>query len=124
VYAAFSVSTVNAFFEAGGRFTEHQSESGVTSEMTAASGDADVITSFSKAGGIFTDRKNKDGWTSQMLASNLSEWSALEIAREMKRPVSDALRADLKKQYAARDVAAAKAYQEALVRQGGLRHVP
>jgi hypothetical protein len=81
------------------------------------------ITAFSVAGGVLTDRKDNDGWTSQMLATNMAGYMAQGIAKEQKVPLTDALRAELKKQYPNRDAAAAEAYQEAILRQGGLRHI-
>ena len=114
---------VKAFIDAGGHFTDHQSASGWSSEKMAARGGPEQITAFSLAGGVFTDRKDNDGWTSRMLATNMAEYMAQGTAKQQKMIVTDALRAATKKQYANRDTAAAKAYQEAILRQGGLRHI-
>jgi ankyrin repeat protein len=114
---------IKAFIDAGGHFTDHQSASGWSSEKMAARGGAEQITAFSLAGGVFTDRKDNDGWTSQMIATNMAEYMVQGIAKEGKVPVTDALRVATKKQYSDRDAAAAKAYREAILRQGGLRHV-
>jgi ankyrin repeat protein len=115
---------IKAFIAAGGHFTDHQSASGWSSEKMAARGGPEQITAFSLAGGVFTDRRDNDGWTSQMLATNMAEYMTQGIAKEGKVPLTDALRAALKKQYSDRDAAAAKAYGEAILRQGGLRHIP
>ena len=96
---------------------------GWSSEKMAACGGPEQITAFSLAGGVFTDRKDNDGWTSQMLATNMAEYMAQGIAKQQKVPLTDALRAAMKKQYSNRDAAAAKAYGEAILRQGGLRHI-
>jgi hypothetical protein len=114
---------IRAFIEAGGHFTDRQSASGWSSEKMAARRGAELITAFSVAGGVFTDRKDNDGWTSQMIATNMADYMAQGIAKEGKVPVTDALRVAMKKQYSDRDAAAAKAYGEAILRQGGLRHI-
>jgi hypothetical protein len=61
-----------------------------------------------------------------MIASNLGELEWMQIENEGRasgQSPSPALRAELVAREKARNIAAAKAYQEALVRQGGLRHV-
>lgn len=113
---------IRAFIDAGGHFTDHQSASGWSSEKMAARGGAELITAFSVAGGVFTDRKDNDGWTSQMIATNMADYMAQGIAKEGTR-VTDPMKAAIKKQYSDRDAAATKAYGEAIVRQGGLRHI-
>jgi ankyrin repeat protein len=120
--ASQSAGTIQAFARAGGRFTDHQTKAG-SSEMTVVYGSPEAITAYSEAGGIFTDRKNKLGWTSGMIASNLSEWMAVSTSQMSGRSISDQNRESWKKRFGERDVAAAKAYQEAITRQGGVRHV-
>jgi ankyrin repeat protein len=126
MYAAVqSVGTIVAFAEAGGKFTDHYTKAG-SSETAVARRTPEMITAFSKVGGIFTDRKYELGWTSAMIASNLGELEWMQIENEGRasgQSPSPALRAELVAREKARNIAAAKAYQEALVRQGGLRHV-
>ena len=124
IYAVFRCADeVRAFAEAGGHFTDHVTSSGDSSEKTAALGEPDIITAYSEAGGIFTDRDFGNGWTSEKLASDKSEWMAESMAKHLKRPVDQGLRDQWKKRFAERDVAAAKAYREAIARHGGMRHV-
>jgi ankyrin repeat protein len=114
---------VRAFAEAGGHFTDHLTSSGNSSEKTAALGAAQTIAAYSEAGGLFTDRDYGAGWTSEKLASDQSEWMAQSVAKLSNRPLTPEIRDTWKKIYGQRDIAAAKAYQDAVVRQGGLRHV-
>jgi hypothetical protein len=58
-----------------------------------------------------------------MIASDFAGWTALSISQESGRPISDTAKQLWKNRYAERDIAAAKAYQEALSRQGGIRKV-
>jgi hypothetical protein len=61
-----------------------------------------------------------------MIVSNLGEWEWLQLAAQMRtsgQTPSPALKTMLLNKEKARNPAATKAYQEALVRQGGLRHV-
>ena len=113
---------ITAFAKAGGRFTDHRSKGG-SSEMVVALGSPEMITAFSQSGGSFTDLKNERGWTSGMIASNMSEWMVIAVDQTSGKPVTEQGRAFWKHRFGERDIAAAKAYQEALVRQGGLRHV-
>jgi hypothetical protein len=120
--ASMGARSIRAFASAGGHFTDHQTKAG-SSEMIVAEGSPEAISAFSEAGGIFTDRKNERGWTSGMIASNFSGWTEFSNPEALGRPISDELRESLKKRFGERDIAAAKAYQEAIIRQGGIRHV-
>jgi hypothetical protein len=125
IYAASKgANEIRAFAASGGRFTDHITSSGGSSEETAALGEPETITAYSEAGGIFTDRDYGEGWTSERLASDKTEWMAKRTSKLTKRTVDQELRDMWKKRFGERDVAAAKAYQEAIARQGGLRHVP
>ncbi|MGO9324768.1 MAG: hypothetical protein ACLP07_09420 [Terracidiphilus sp.] len=123
--ASEGADTITAFHDAGGRFTDHESNAG-SSEIEVVQRDTDAVTAFSKAGGVFTDRKDAYGWTSGMIVSNLAEWEWVRLAAQMRaegQQPNPALRTVLVSKEKARKLAATKAYQEALVRQGGLRHV-
>jgi hypothetical protein len=58
-----------------------------------------------------------------MLASNMSGWMAVRTAEIAKRPATAEVLTMWKERFGKRDVVTAKAYREAVARQGGLRHV-
>jgi len=124
IYAALAdPDTIRAFVGSGGHFTEHLTSKGLSSEFAVARGTAEQIRAYSESGGIFTDRKSPDGLDSAKLASGagLDEIGALPLA-----DLDEATRALLlqrKEQITRRNLEATRAYQEALTRQGGLRHV-
>ncbi len=123
IYAVFSgPETIRAFAAAGGRFSDHVTSKGKSSELAVAEGSADQITAFSESGGIFTDRKT-EGMTSAMLASSAGAGEIQALAAFGSDAETASLFAKRKEQLVARDVEAERAYQEALKRQGGLRHI-
>ena len=120
-----------AAFMQTGMFSGRVRFNGMTYEMLIASGDADAITAFSKGGGIFTDQKTSTGLTSADFVGTSYEGlltCEIRAGNDPKDLVNNPelcqmllkMRGDESR---LRDAAAAKAFQEAIVRQGGIRHV-
>jgi len=124
IYAALGgPDAIRAFAAAGGRFSDHVTSKGRSSELAVAAGSAEKITAFSESGGVFTDRKIAEGVTSATLASSAGAGEIQALANFGSDEATSSLFAKRKEELAARDVEAARAYQEALKRQGGLRHI-
>lgn len=121
VYAALGTpDTIRAFGAAGGRFTDRITSKGRSSEWAVAGGSADQIGAFSESGGIFTDR---NGSFSAMLASSAGAAEIRALQALESDEATAALFAKRKEEFVQRDIDAKRAYEEAVKRQGGLRHV-